>query len=450
MNNESAIIIGGSIAGLITARVLINYFDRVTIIEKDCLPTKPQFRYGVPQSNQPHMLLSKGQEILEDFFPGLTEELFSKNAAKVNMTWDFPFLLTTKEWSPRFKSTINSIGCSRNLLESTIRDRVKKLKAVHILENNFAIDLLGNEDKTVILGVVIKNKNKKTINIKGDLIVDASGRNSQAQRWLENLGYIKPKIITIDCNISYASRIYRSPQTFERDWKGVFVKTKAPDRKKGGAIFPIENEQWIVVLTGRQNNFPSIKEAEYLKFAQNLPTQLIYKSIIKAKPLSRIFPYRGLKNVFKQYNLMSRFPENFIILGDAFCTFNPVNGQGMTVAALEAKILDQLLCNHREKSSGFSLLFQKKLASIITPSWVMAINQDLAWDLDYSSTLLESLKRKYFTYLEQAACQDPEIWLNFLQVLNLSLSPEALFSPKIFSKVLVQLLKRKFSYNNPI
>ncbi len=446
MRNKSVIVIGGSIAGLIAAKVLTDYFDEVTIIERDRLPSQPEFRPGVPQSPHPHMLLSKGREILEDLFPGLGEDISKKNGVQVNMTLDFPFLLSENNWTPRFSSEIRGIGCTRNLLELTIRDRINKLKRVKILECSLVTGLLANEDGSVVTGVEIKTKDNKISEIGADLIVDASGRNSQTPKWLENLGYQKPEEINVDCKIAYASRVYRRPAKLKEDWKGIFVRTEAPNRKRGGAIFPIENNCWIVVLCGRDGDFPSTKETEFLQFARSLPTPAIYNAIKEAEPLTDIFPYKGLKNSFKQYHLLEKFPENFVVLGDAVCTFNPVNGQGMTVAALEGLALASGLSQQKSNLAGFSCQFQKQLSSIVKTPWKMAIGQDLAWHTNNQINQVRKITGGYFSLLQRAACHDREVWYTFARVLNLTLPPTAFFSLKIVVKVLGQALRSSFSW----
>lgn len=442
---NSAIVIGGSIAGLVAAKILSDYFQEVTIVEGDRFSTDPEFRRGVPQSNHPHMLLSKGLEVLESFFPGLSQELFDNNSQSVNVTRDFAFLLCENNWTPRFCSDMVSIGCSRNLLELIIRNRVKQLERVKILEQHRVIKLLSDRDKSVITGVQIKNREGSILELKANLVVDASGRNSQTPQWLESLGYQKPKTIEVDCNIAYATRVYRRPESFQEDWKGIFIRTEAPHRKKGGAIFPIENNCWMVTVSGREGDFPSTKETEFIDFARSLSTPAIYNAIQEAEPLSPIYGYKGLINSFKQYHLMEKFPENFIVLGDAVCTFNPVNGQGMTVAALEVLALAQGLSQQKDNLAGFSRKFQAELATIVKTPWTMATDQDLPWDKDRKATLIEKLKLRYFSLIQKAACRDREVWYTFAKVMNLSLPPTAFFSLKIISKVFRQIVL-KFNF----
>lgn len=447
--NKNAVVIGGGIAGLLAAKALADRFEEVIIIERDCLSEKPQSRNGVPQSNQPHLLLSKGREILEDLFPGLGQKLIEKNSTNFNLTNDFSFLLTDDEWAPRFNSDLTSIGCSRNLLESTIRDFISQLEGVKILENSVVTKLLANEDNSKVTGIQITTQGDRISEINADLIVDASGRNSQAPQWLENLGYQKPEELKVDCKIAYASRVYRRPEQLKEDWKGLFVRTEARYRSRGGAIFPIENDSWMVVLAGRDGDSPSTKEGEFLQFARSLVTPTIYNAIKAAEPLTDIKPYEGLKNTFKQYHSLERFPENFVVLGDAVCTFNPVYGRGITVAALEAVALANCVSQSKGNLAGVSRKFQKQLSSIVKTTWAMATEQDLAWDVNYKMNPIEKIKFNYLRLVQKVSVGDRKVWQTFVGVLNLKSHPIVLFAPNILRKVALYSLQ-KYALNKKV
>ncbi|MBC7869536.1 MAG: FAD-dependent monooxygenase, partial [Chitinophagaceae bacterium] len=149
-NTTHAIVIGGSMAGLLTARVLSDHFNRVTIIERDQLPQSADFRGGVPQARHLHTLLVKGQRIMEDLFPGFNEDMLSEGA--VPMTWgkDTHFV-TTGGYVKHFESTIKSNSFARASLEWLVRRRVSAISTIDFLPETQVERLLTNEDRSIVM-----------------------------------------------------------------------------------------------------------------------------------------------------------------------------------------------------------------------------------------------------------------------------------------------------------
>ncbi len=198
---DHAIVIGGSIAGLVTARVLANYFNRVTIVERDRFPDKPEFRKGVPQSRHLHALLERGQVLLENLFPGLGAELTAAGALNLEMPGDV-LLLSPAGWHRRFRPGLKFLCCSRELIEWSIRRRLAAINTVLFLEEHDVIGLLANPDRTCVTGIQFRARNDNAFGdlkeLQATLVVDASGRNSRAPEWLQALGYSKPQETTIN------------------------------------------------------------------------------------------------------------------------------------------------------------------------------------------------------------------------------------------------------------
>lgn len=271
-----AVVIGGSIAGLLTARVLSNYFQKVILIERDLYEDDDDNKEKEPhRQNHIHLLLAKGREILQDFFPEIEKDLVKKGANKIDFLNDGRYRLPSG-WAQRFESGVTTITCTRTLLENTIRHQVQKITNIIIQEN------------TSITSFVLENSNKISLDtidgkkIHTDLIVDCTGRNTKTPSWLEDIGYPKSKETKVDSFVGYATRRYIPPKNFEKKWKMLMILNKPTTNPRAGVIYPIENDKWLVGLSGIGKNHPPVDEKGFLEFLKNLESMelLVPKSLL--------------------------------------------------------------------------------------------------------------------------------------------------------------------------
>ena len=221
---DRAIVIGGSIAGLLSARVLSDYFQQVIILDRDPLPLTPQARRGVPQSVQPHVLFTKGYRILAELFPGIKEQLRQNGALTIDWAREFKHYVDG-HWglTGDRASDIVSVTCSRYLLEWTIRQELLKLPKIEIIEQSKVTGLIYDTEQKRIAGVNLRSAEQ----IAAELIVDASGRSSLAPQWLEQIGCTIPET-TVNPFLGYATRRYRLPDNFQPDWKVLLISQTPP------------------------------------------------------------------------------------------------------------------------------------------------------------------------------------------------------------------------------
>lgn len=426
--NQRAIVIGGSMAGLLAARVLSEQFEQVTIVDRDQLPLTAEARRGVPQSVQPHVLFSKGYEILEEMFPGIGDSLAASGAIPFDWGRDFLYFQAGK-WTPQTETAIGlkSYTCTRPLLESTVRQRVSHLPNVEFLPQQRAIGLWG--DRTSIRGVKLQQQH-----LSAQLVVDASGRSSQLPQWLQTLGLTAPRATVIDPRLGYATRRYRIPAKDQPNGKILLISQEPPDQPRLGYLAQVEADQWIATLGGYGRDYPPIDDRGFLQFAQSLSDPRFYQAIAQAEPLSEVRVHRATMNRMYHYEALE-MPEGLIAIGDAVSALCPVYGQGMTVSALSALVLRRWLAQARSRKAALNgTSFQKQLARSNAFPWSLATGFDSKFPTTKGATTpgwTGNLFQAYADRLITVAQKDVEVHLQFLQVAHMMKSPSVLLHPRL-------------------
>ncbi len=353
---RNAIVIGASMAGLLSARVLSDHYEQITVVDRDEFAATPAPRRGLPQDRHLHVFLMRGISILDRLFPGLIDELVNAGAVLLDPANDFLWVNPAGH-GVRFRSDYQLLACSRELLDWHLRRRVFGLRRVRLLEATIATALLPADCEDGVGGVRIRRRGvnigeEPETELAADLVVEASGRGSKLPQWLEALGYARPPETVVDPHLGYASRLYRAPADLHDGLLGVFAPASPPRHPRGCVIFPIEGGRWMVTAGGGDTEYPPTDDAGFIAFLRNLPTPLIHEAIAKAEPLSPVFAFRGTENRLRHYEaLYKRWPHGLVTLGDAVCAFNPVYGQGMTMAVLGAELLGRCLDENKARQS---------------------------------------------------------------------------------------------------
>jgi 2-polyprenyl-6-methoxyphenol hydroxylase-like FAD-dependent oxidoreductase len=442
--NQHAVVIGSSMAGLLAARVLSEHFEQVTIIERDRLSEQVEARKGVPQGQHAHILLMKGETILRELFPALYET-FARDGAvpltSADVQWyDFGV------WKAPSPDPIKSYCGSRPFLEQCVRRFVAERANVRFIDGCDVSRLCVNEDHTRVMGVslVHHSPERHEEDLAADLVVDASGRGSRATQWLVSLGYDRVEETSVKVEVGYATRIYRRPSNLPLDWKLLIVYPTPPREKRSGLVFPIEDDCWMVSLAGRLRDYPPADEAGFLEYARSLPDPSLYEAIKEAEPVTPIVTYKYVVNRWRHYERMARLPEGLVILGDAVCTFNPVYGQGMSVAALEARVLDVCLRDQQRQGTGYDLAgfpqrFQQAIVKTVEVPWMLATGEDFRYpETEGKRPLGINLLHWYTRRVNELTGSNPMIAGLFYQVLHLLKPPTVLFSPRVVWAVLTK------------
>ncbi len=454
---RQAIVVGAGIGGLLVGRVLAGYFDQVTLVERDALSSEDYAqagRKGVPQGRHLHSLATRGGEILERYFPGLDAELAAAGCPALDQAWDTLTELPAGRL-PRFRSGIVMRAVSRALLEERIRARLEEEPNVRSLTGREVVGLVSGAGESVA-GVRLRRRNEPDRDdclqetLFADLVVDASGQGSRAPRWLEDLGYHAPEEEVVDARLGYATRWFRTKESFPNDCKGMAVLPGWPENCRGGTLRRVEGDVWTAVLIGLGGDYPPTDGEAFLQFARTLSSSAIYEAIKDAEPISPVYGYRRTANRRRHYD-RARLPESFLVTGDAACFLNPSYGSGMTAAALSAETLDECLRDQSRRGSakrgrakrgsvrasnslaGLGRRFHERQAAAVAPCWTLTTNSDRQWsaagieDLDLGRRLLHRVSEEVMAL----AVERESVALTLLEVKNLLKPPSTLLRPGI-------------------
>lgn len=440
---QQAVVIGGSMAGLLAARVLCDHYAQVVLVDRDVFPGEPAFRSGVPQARHLHVLLIKGKEIFEHYFPGLAESLVAAGAAAVDVGSEF---LTISIFGPiaRGPSGQTMLLCSRNLLEWQVRQRLLEHTNLRTLTHAEVTGLRAQDGQ--VNGVRLRGRSGEQLPevLPASLVVDCSGRGSELPGWLSELGYGTPEMKVVNSHLGYATRWYRraeQPIASLQGAKGALVFNHPPDNPRGGGILPVEGRLWVVTLAGAAGSYLPTDEEGFLEFARQLPDPLLYEAIKRAEPASPVYGYRRTENQWRRYEGLERWPGGLVVMGDAVCCFNPVYGQGMTAAALAASVLDEALGEGKTAPTpAFGQMFQRRLAKKLETPWLMATGEDFRWPETEGERpgRMARLVQAYMDRVIRLACRDPQAGRAFLQVVHLLEPPQSLFRPGILIPALLE------------
>ncbi|GAB2851747.1 FAD-binding monooxygenase [Actinocorallia aurea] len=427
---EHAVVIGGSIAGLLAARVLSDEFTKVTVLDRDEFGASGAPRKGVPQGHHSHGLLARGREILEEFFPGFTAELVERGAVLCDAQDDCVWYNDGHRMLPA-PSDLQALAVSRPMLENRVRARVAALPNVEILSRREVTGLLPGEDGVGGVRFVPVGESTETA-IAADLVVNASGRGNRGAVWLRELGHEAPAEERVDSGLVYVTREFRGHPGDAAATAILCAHSTATPR--GGFAIRAEDDRWLITVLGMGSDIPSADPEAYNRFAERLPVREISRLVSQLEPLGPPRLMRIPTSVRRRYERLRSFPEGYAVIGDALCQFNPSYGQGMTIAACEAVALRDAL---RPGLRGLARRFFPAASKVIDVPWDMAVGADLRFaHIEGDRTPKVRVLNAYVARVHVAAQHDAAVGNAFLQVSNLVKPPQSLFSPRTLFRVL--------------
>ncbi|NEB00960.1 monooxygenase [Streptomyces sp. SID13726] len=433
-----AVVVGGSLAGLFAAHVLAGYADRVTVVERDRLPDGAEPRPGVPQGRHPHVLLQGGQVAVESLLPGFLAELAEAGAPRLGMPSDM-VLWQTGRWFRRLPATTHIYTGSRAQLEGLVRRRVLADPVISVVQGTDVVGLLG--DASRVRGVLLRDRSGDTRaeprSLEADLVVDASGSGTKAPRWLAAIGAEGPREETIDTGLAYASRVYRGANgVLDGETRGYYAYPD-PEQVHAGGALPLEDGTHLVIVSGLRGDEPPTGDDEFVTYTKRLPHPPLHEWLDEAEPLTPAFGYRRTANARRRYDLPGH-PAGFLATGDALCTFNPIYGQGMAVAAMNAVALRDALADRRRTPTTRRV--QQAVLASSRQAWDISAGADRkmpgATGTAVNGGPADRVADWYMSRVQERAPGDPVVGRAFRAVLTLSEPVSALFAPAVARAVL--------------
>jgi 2-polyprenyl-6-methoxyphenol hydroxylase-like FAD-dependent oxidoreductase len=428
---EHAVVLGASMGGLVAARMLADYFDAVTVVERDILPSEAANRRGVPQGRHGHALLGRGSTVLSELFPGLTDEIVGAGApvldyrdlSEVHFSVAGHTLLRTGA----FQNVTPVLIPSRPLLESVVRQRLREIKNVTLLEGYDVVDLMAGGGDRVSGALVRAHSGQDERVLAADLVVDSTGRGSRTPVFLEALGYGRPDEDSVHVRLTYSSQLLRLPPGTLNE-KVVIVGPTA-DRPTGMVLIGYENDMWMLTVFGMAGVEPPCELDEMISFAAELAPPHVVAAMRTGEPQREVCRFRYPESRWRRYDKMRRFPEGLVVLGDAICSFNPIYGQGMTVAALQAQALGECL---RTGMKDLARRYFRAAAKPIGVAWQFAVGGDLSLpQVEGHRPLAVRLSNVYVDRLQTAAEIDVAVAEQLIRVVALLDPPAVLLRPKM-------------------
>lgn len=364
-----AVVLGAGVAGLAAAAALSPRCDAVTVVDRDDLPDAPRPRRGVPQGEHAHALLAVGGDALEELFPGLTAELFRHGAVGTDVGRDL-LLWQLGGFRAGFDSGVRVIGVSRPMLEWRLRRQVLARPNVTLRTGAVAALRAGPGDRVDTVELAGGGR------IEAGLVVDATGRGARSDRWLASLGFAAPPVETVGVRIGYATRLLRRHPDDLPQAKTVAIAPTPPGDRRFGVAMSVENDRWLVTLGGFHGDHPPTDDRGFREFAGTLAHPLVAELLARAEPLGEAVSYRFPASRRRHFERLRRYPAGYVAIGDAICSFNPVYGQGMTIAALQALALGRAVDRYPGSGHRFVAAFHRAASRLADASWELARSAD--------------------------------------------------------------------------
>lgn len=431
---ERAVVLGGSIAGLFAARVLSDFYRQVTVVDRDRLIGVTGPRRAVPQGHHIHGLLARGQQILEELFPGFTKELAASGVPTrdfgTSLGWHFHGRAIRK-----VETDLVCISAGRWLLEERIRERVAELSNVVFMERTDVVGLRSTEDGGRVIGVTVQGRDTGEAArwLPADLAVDATGRGSRTPRWLREMGYPEVEQEQVRVDLTYTTCDYRSPLRIDPIGDDIAIIAVATPDSPRGATFARLPDRYALSLNGLLGDRAPTDPGGFLEYARSLPVPSIFESVRSAEPLDDPVSFHFPSSIRRRYETMDRLPEGLVALGDAACVFNPIYAQGMTVAAIGAVVLR----DHLQRGPRPVARYFRDLAKAIDAPWDMSAGGDLGFPgVQGKRGLKTRLGNVFVSRIQAAATRDSDVSLAFMRVAGLVDPPTALMRLPVIWKVL--------------
>ena len=443
---KQAVVIGAGMAGLAAAGAIAAYFERVIVLERDRLTNHAVPRSGAPQSRHLHGLLPGGERALTDLFPHFARDLVDAGSVPLRMLGDIRVEIPGIGPLPSRDFGWFFYGASRPLIELVTRRQAERLANLTVRSERRVLEITATPDGAMVTGVRCESADGRQEILAADLVVDASGRGAPTLALLRSSGQPAPDEIVIGVDLHYTTTTFVIPQDAPTDWRGIATHPHAPECSRGGYMLPIEGDRWVLTLTGRLDERPPAEPDGFMDYAQRLETRTIYNAVKHAERQGGFERYAYRASAWRRFDRLGSFPDGLVPIGDSICRFNPIYGQGMTVAAQEACLLKHLLKGRMTKAdplAGLAQAFFSESLPLVETPWTMSAVPDLVYPetrgerpADFESRL------EYDGALMRAAIRDAAVHRLLTEVQQLIKPPSVLQDPaveRLVQRELVQM-----------
>jgi 2-polyprenyl-6-methoxyphenol hydroxylase-like FAD-dependent oxidoreductase len=432
-----AIVVGAGIGGLTAAKALSSYFGRVSVLERDALPTTPIVRAGTPQARQIHVLLRGGLDALKKFFPEFEAELERAGAIRVRVGSQAWLELPGFDPFPRRDLGFDFLSMTRPLMEFVARRLVERQSNISLKPRCRVTEFLESSDRSAVTGVRCDDADGQNRELTADFVVDASSRGALTLELLDKIGLPRPQQTEIGIDLRYATAMFEGLPSAPRDCRAVLHRPAAQSGR-GGLLVPVENGCWQVNLTHMHGGPVPESVGDFIAFAKTLRTPTIHDAIERAVPIGPIYRFGFPSSLRRHFEMLDSFPHRLLPLGDVICRFNPAFGQGMSVAAQEVVILQQVIeaqASCTEPFKGLAPSFFAAIQDILAAPWAVA-ESDFIYQETRGQRPNDFHQRLKFGFaLQQLAAEDAMVHQIVSEVNHLLKPFSALRDSRIASRV---------------
>ena len=425
--------------GLSAAGALAKYFERVEILERDRLNGSAGSRSGTPQDRHPHGLLAGGLRALDQIFPGYKRDLAAAGAVPVSVAREVQFERPDVGVLPKRDFGISMLCATRPLIELVLRRQAEAVPNVTLRPASRVTGIVPAAGGTGVRGIRFVNGSARPETLDADLVVDASGRGAPTLTLLDALGWERPQMTEIGVDISYNTAVVEIPPTAIADWKLVLTLPDPPHLALHAVLVPTEDGHWIIAIADH-NATSSIETWDvFLEASRSLITPTVYNALRFAEPPEGIRHYRFPVSTWRHFERLPRLPRGVLPVADAFCRFNPIHGQGMSSAAKQARLLQDVLLRAAAEPDPIAALqsgFMSEVASVLETPWTMSTSADLAFPQtrgERPNNFAEA--REFEAALFRAAVADPVVHRAMTEVAQLLQSHHRLQEPDIIRRI---------------
>jgi NAD(P)H-flavin reductase/ferredoxin/2-polyprenyl-6-methoxyphenol hydroxylase-like FAD-dependent oxidoreductase len=446
----TAVVIGGSIAGIAAAKVLSETFDRVIVLEKDDPHRRREGRPGAAQGWHLHHLLTAGQIELERFFPGIVDDMVREGAFKVDMAAQYRIRLGGS-WKKPGTSDIEIVCAGRPLLEWCIRRRLDGEPRIEFRYESEVDDLVYDRANNTIVGVAVSKDGEFEV-VPAEFVVDASGKNTRVPEFLDRIGIGAPAVEQDIINCFYSTMQHRVPP--ERQWQDkvmVICYAYRPYEDTYAAQYYLDSSRTILStsLVAYNCYSPPRTAREFRAFADLMPSPVVGENIDGLEPASSIYNFRYPNMLWLHYEKMRRLPRALVAVGDAYTSADPVSGLGMSLALKEVREMQVLLGKYGPGHHDLPRRYYKSVAKIAHTAWFVIREQNLRFDwmkdVAKKRPFYFRILTWYMDRLTELVHDDLDIYREFLAVLHLVKPPVALMTPGIAGRVVGKWARTRLS-----